>query len=176
MLSSKRKHLRSLCSILRLQPQVTGIYGDEVTPVPIPNTEVKLISVENTWLATAWEDRAMPVQMKNSLSGLQMGSFLLCRNLYIFRQSFYQSNVYVAIFAHKCLTKAFFSFIVDMCHFMSNNGWRLTNECPEKRRLGKDFSLDYADRGSMFLFAGAYGVCSGCKIQLQRDKRTQFSG
>ena len=47
----------------------TGIYGDEVTPVPIPNTEVKLISVENTWLATAWKDRAMPVQMKNSLSG-----------------------------------------------------------------------------------------------------------
>ena len=64
---------------MRLQPQVTGIYGDEVTPVPIPNTEVKLISVENTWLATAWEDRAMPVQMENSLSGLQMGSFLLCK-------------------------------------------------------------------------------------------------
>ena len=45
---------------------VTGIYGDEVTPVPIPNTEVKLISVENTWLATAWEDRAMPVQKLKS--------------------------------------------------------------------------------------------------------------
>ncbi len=41
----------------------TGVYGDEVPPVPIPNTEVKLISVENTWLATAWEDRAMPVQI-----------------------------------------------------------------------------------------------------------------
>ena len=39
----------------------TGANGDEVTPVPIPNTEVKLISVENTWLATAWEDRAVPV-------------------------------------------------------------------------------------------------------------------
>ena len=42
--------------------QITGIDSDEVTPVPIPNTEVKLISVDNTWLATAWEDRAMPVQ------------------------------------------------------------------------------------------------------------------
>ena len=31
-------------------------------PVPIPNTEVKLISVENTWLETAWEDRAVPAQ------------------------------------------------------------------------------------------------------------------
>ena len=39
----------------------TGANGDEVPPVPIPNTEVKLISVENTWLATAWEDRAVPV-------------------------------------------------------------------------------------------------------------------
>ena len=102
---------------------------------------------------------------KNSLSGLQMGSFCCVEISIFFRQSFYQSNVYVAIFAHKCLTKAFFSFIVDMCHFLSNNnGWRRTNECPEKRGLGKDFSLDYADRRDMLLFTGAYGVCSGCKI------------
>ena len=37
-----------------------GVDGDEDPPVPMPNTEVKLISVENTWLATAREDRAMP--------------------------------------------------------------------------------------------------------------------
>ena len=37
-----------------------GVTGDEDPPVPIPNTEVKLISVENTWRVTAWEDRAMP--------------------------------------------------------------------------------------------------------------------
>ena len=41
---------------------LAGVNGDEVTPVPIPNTEVKLISVENTWLETAWEDRAVPAQ------------------------------------------------------------------------------------------------------------------
>ena len=29
-------------------------------PVPIPNTEVKLISADNTWLATAREDRKTP--------------------------------------------------------------------------------------------------------------------
>ena len=29
-------------------------------PVPIPNTEVKPCSAENTWLATAREDRKMP--------------------------------------------------------------------------------------------------------------------
>ena len=34
-----------------------GVYDDEGPPVPIPNTVVKLISVDNTWLATAWKDR-----------------------------------------------------------------------------------------------------------------------
>ena len=32
----------------------------EATPVPIPNTEVKLIGADNTWLATAREDRLLP--------------------------------------------------------------------------------------------------------------------
>ena len=53
--------VKNLCSILRiLKDLIVGAYGDEVTPVPIPNTEVKLIRVENTWLATAWEDRTVP--------------------------------------------------------------------------------------------------------------------
>ena len=68
----KRKH--SLCSIFRLHlKNTTGADGDEATPVPIPNTEVKLISVENTWLATAWEDRAVPVQTQK---GLNIQTFL----------------------------------------------------------------------------------------------------
>ena len=40
---------------------LTGVDDDEDPPVPIPNTEVKLIRVENTWLETAREDRTMPV-------------------------------------------------------------------------------------------------------------------
>ena len=36
--------------------------SDEDPPVPIPNTEVKLISVENTWRVTAWENRAVLTQ------------------------------------------------------------------------------------------------------------------
>ena len=49
------------CSILkvRLPLHTVGAYYDEVPPVPIPNTEVKLISVENTWRVTAREDRAV---------------------------------------------------------------------------------------------------------------------
>ena len=34
-----------------------GVDCDEGPPVPIPNTVVKLISAEDTWLATAWENR-----------------------------------------------------------------------------------------------------------------------
>ena len=34
-----------------------GADGDEGPPVPIPNTEVKLVCVDNTWWATAREDR-----------------------------------------------------------------------------------------------------------------------
>ena len=34
-----------------------GVNDDEGPPVPIPNTVVKLIYVENTWRVTAWEDR-----------------------------------------------------------------------------------------------------------------------
>ena len=32
--------------------------SEEVTPVPIPNTEVKLFSADGTWRETAWESRS----------------------------------------------------------------------------------------------------------------------
>ena len=37
-----------------------GAFSGEGPPVPIPNTEVKLTSAENTCLATDWKDRAVP--------------------------------------------------------------------------------------------------------------------
>ena len=46
-----------------LENCIVGVDGDEGTPVPIPNTEVKLISVEDTWLDTARENRETPTQM-----------------------------------------------------------------------------------------------------------------
>ena len=39
---------------------IVGAYGNEVTPVPIPNTEVKLIHVDDTWLVTARETKSVP--------------------------------------------------------------------------------------------------------------------
>ena len=41
-----------------------GAIGGEGPPVPIPNTEVKLTSAENTWLEAARENRAVPTQEK----------------------------------------------------------------------------------------------------------------
>ena len=42
-----------------------GVYGVEVTPVPIPNTEVKLIRVDDTWLVTARETKSVPTLTKD---------------------------------------------------------------------------------------------------------------
>ena len=39
----------------------TGVYGKEVPPVPIPNTEVKLFRAYDTWTATSRENWSMPV-------------------------------------------------------------------------------------------------------------------
>ena len=51
-------------------PFIVGVDDNEGPPVPIPNTEVKLVDVENTWLATAWDDRKMPTQIfLNSSAG-----------------------------------------------------------------------------------------------------------
>ena len=41
---------------------IVGVDCDEVPPVPIPNTEVKLIGAEDTWLEAARENRLMPAQ------------------------------------------------------------------------------------------------------------------
>ena len=45
-------------------PNVVGVFNGEGPPVPIPNTEVKLTSAENTWLEAARENRAVPTQKR----------------------------------------------------------------------------------------------------------------
>ena len=40
--------------------QFSGGYNEEDTPVPIPNTEVKLLSADDTWMETSWESRSLP--------------------------------------------------------------------------------------------------------------------
>ena len=41
----------------RRQNKIVGVNDNEGPPVPIPNTEVKLVDVDNTWLETARDDR-----------------------------------------------------------------------------------------------------------------------
>ena len=41
-----------------------GVDGGEGTPVPIPNTAVKLTCADNTWLEAAREDKTTPTQSK----------------------------------------------------------------------------------------------------------------
>ncbi len=38
-----------------------GGYSEKVTPVPIPNTVVKLLRADNTERVTAWENMSSPV-------------------------------------------------------------------------------------------------------------------
>ena len=43
-----------------LQAKFSGGYYEKDTPVPIPNTAVKLLSAHDTWLETARENRSPP--------------------------------------------------------------------------------------------------------------------
>ena len=47
----------------------SGDNSGEATPVPISNTEVKLLSADDTWWEAAWESRTLPVQMAPWSSG-----------------------------------------------------------------------------------------------------------
>ena len=68
------QQLLKLCSCecatgASLRPStITGVYGDEVPPVLIPNTEVKLIRADGTWLDTARESMSTPVSKTKALN------------------------------------------------------------------------------------------------------------
>ena len=50
-----------LCQMSRADTEkVSGGNSEEVTPVPIPNTEVKFFSADGTAWETAWESRTSP--------------------------------------------------------------------------------------------------------------------
>ena len=44
--------------------KISGDNSERDPPVPIPNTEVKPLSADGTWLATARESRTSPGSMK----------------------------------------------------------------------------------------------------------------
>ena len=55
------KERKGKSSYLNKRIEKSGDYSEEATPVPIPNTEVKLLSAEDTWRAASWEIRTSPV-------------------------------------------------------------------------------------------------------------------
>src|SRR6202049_4166876 len=55
---------------------VSGGHSGGVTPVPIPNTEVKPASADGTWGATPWESRTSPdFSLKNPQGDSSWGFF-----------------------------------------------------------------------------------------------------
>ena len=63
------------CAALRI---ICGDNSKEVTPVPIPNTEVKLLSAYDTWWETAWESKTLPFFLKSDLR-MQVAFLTQCR-------------------------------------------------------------------------------------------------
>lgn len=57
-----------------------GGYSEKVTPVPIPNTVVKLLCADNTGRATAWELKSLPELFPPTFVG----------GLFLFLQIFYR--------------------------------------------------------------------------------------
>ena len=67
---SERVQVNSLCAVVRVKENealkeekrnsISGDNGKRVPPVPIPNTEVKPLSADGTWLETARESRTPP--------------------------------------------------------------------------------------------------------------------
>ena len=51
-----------MCRAQKCRCNRIGVNGDEGPPVPIPNTVVKLMCAENTWLEAARENRTTPIQ------------------------------------------------------------------------------------------------------------------
>jgi hypothetical protein len=54
-----------------------GDYGEGETPVPIPNTDVKTFSAEDTWRETSWERRSSPGEREEGPDSLESGPFLV---------------------------------------------------------------------------------------------------
>ena len=72
-----------------------GDYGEEVPPVLIPNTEVKLFSAECTWLDTARETMTLPHPLKRLLTS---GRFFLVFFCYIYLILWWYSFTYLLLY------------------------------------------------------------------------------
>ena len=58
-----------------------GDFSREVTPVPIPNTVVKLSSADGTARATVWESRSLPGLFEPAAKGSGLSCFMAPNHL-----------------------------------------------------------------------------------------------
>ena len=82
LITRRRVHTfgNDLYSVFRVSSsEIVGVDGGEGTPVPIPNTAVKLTCADNTWTAASREDKKMPTQEKRLSQ--QTKSFSFCMTL-----------------------------------------------------------------------------------------------
>ena len=56
---------------MNLPSKKSGDNSEEVTPVPISNTVVKLLSADDTWWEAAWESRTLPVFVLQNIFTIQ---------------------------------------------------------------------------------------------------------
>ena len=90
-----------------------GGYSEKVTPVPIPNTVVKLLCADNTGRATAWELKSLP----------EFSLLLLWEGFFLFLQLFHNFSVVILLLDflfYDGHTAAFFpSFLLGRLQFIS---------------------------------------------------------
>ena len=108
-----------------------------VPPVPIPNTVVKHINADGTWLATAWESRKLPVYMAVVVKWLthwivapaRVGSIPTDRPILQGYSSIGRATV------SKTVGCEFDSYCP--CHFVINMIWSSTQEAEEDGLLNR---------------------------------------
>ena len=81
---------------MNLTSKKSGDNSEEVTPVPISNTVVKLLSADDTWWEAAWESRTLPVFYYLDLRMIEIKNWARSvkrvRASFLFAQIFYNCN------------------------------------------------------------------------------------
>ena len=70
--------------------KISGGYAEGVTPVPIPNTEVKSLRADDTARVAAWESRSPPELIKRPARSYLRGAFAFQNNYLLFRLTTFQ--------------------------------------------------------------------------------------
>jgi hypothetical protein len=119
-LHDRRTQATSHISCPSSENTLFGGYGEEATPVPIPNTEVKLFSADGTARGPVWESRSPPKFILKSPDRKRSGLFLFSKRIalqpvagrffywhynclkYFYKIFLYQSNCTSFLRARRC--------------------------------------------------------------------------